>query len=178
MGVVLKKKLNIKRIAELYEKEKDTKVKIKYKAFLLLAKFNNNAAEVARKVGKDRTTIGKWVKQYNEKGITGLVYHRPPGRTPRLSIKEKEIIKDTILNKLPIDFAYEYPAWDGKSLSYHINKTFGVILKVRQCQLLFHELGFTLQRARYAFAKADPIAQEQFKQHVKKNSKTWIIQKK
>jgi transposase len=178
MPVVLKKKLNIGKIEELYRGEKDKKVKIKYKAFLLLDKLDNNAAAVARKTGKDRTTIGKWVKQYNEKGMSSFVYHKPPGRQPRLNKKQKEKIKETILEKLPSNFSYEYPGWDGKSLSHHIKKTYGVILKVRQCQLLFHELGFTLQRARYAFAKADPQKQAKFKKEIKKNSKIWILLKK
>ncbi|MHA1284550.1 MAG: winged helix-turn-helix domain-containing protein [Promethearchaeota archaeon] len=37
-----------------------------------------------------------------------------------------------------------------------------MVLKVRQCQYLLYELGFSLQRPRYKFSKADPKKQEKF----------------
>ncbi|TKJ47208.1 hypothetical protein CEE34_05035 [Candidatus Aerophobetes bacterium Ae_b3a] len=59
----------------------------------------------------------------------------------------------------------EYLGW--ALLSYHLEKRFAVRLQVRQCQNLFHRLGFSLQRPRRQVAKADPEKQEIFK----KNSK-------
>ena len=36
-----------------------------------------------------------------------------------------------------------YTVWDGPALSDYIQKTYGINLGVRQCQRLFHELGFS-----------------------------------
>ncbi|MHA1248632.1 MAG: helix-turn-helix domain-containing protein [Candidatus Helarchaeota archaeon] len=44
----------------------------------------------------------------------------------------------------------------GKSTAFHIEKKFNVKLSVRRTQRILHELGFTLQRPRYKFPKADP----------------------
>ena len=41
---------------------------------------------------------------------------------------------------------YGYNVWDGPSLSAYIKKTYAVKLSVRQCQRLFHTLGFSLVR--------------------------------
>ncbi|GFP31435.1 hypothetical protein HKBW3S34_02355, partial [Candidatus Hakubella thermalkaliphila] len=38
-------------------------------------------------------------------------------------------------------------------------------LGVRQCQRLFHQLGFTLQRPRRQAHEADPLQQEAFKKN-------------
>ncbi|MHA1756625.1 MAG: helix-turn-helix domain-containing protein [Promethearchaeota archaeon] len=57
---------------------------------------------------------------------------------------------------------YELINWERKSVSEHSKNTFGVLLKLRQCQYLLYELGFTLQRPKYAFHKADSEEQEKF----------------
>lgn len=46
-------------------------------------------------------------------------------------------------------------------LSHHLKKQFSVHLRVRQCQNLFHRLGFTLQRPRRQAAKADREEQKE-----------------
>ena len=69
----------------------------------------------------------------------------------------------------PRELGYDFSNWEGKSVSEHIKTKFGVLLKVRQCQYLLHELGFSLQRPRYKFPKADPEKQKEFIQDLKKN---------
>jgi len=178
MPVKFSRKIDVKKVGKLYAREKNKKQKARYQALLLLHKYNNNAAEVGRQLGKDRATIGLWVKKYNEEGLAGLHYQKPPGRPSRLTNKQQQEVKRYILRKLPIEIGWEYPVWDGKSLSYLIKKLFGLEFKVRRCQYLFHEMGFSLQRPRHSFAKADKKKQADFKRQVKKNSKTWILRKK
>ncbi len=45
---------------------------------------------------------------------------------------------------------------DGKSLSWYIENKYGIELKVGRCQELFHELGFSLKRARPVVAGGNP----------------------
>jgi transposase len=40
---------------------------------------------------------------------------------------------------------------------------FGVDIGVRQCQRLFHQLGFRRRKPRPIIANADPVAQRKFK---------------
>jgi len=178
MPAKLTRKLDIKKIKRLHQRKNDKKLKIRYKALLLLQQYKNNTAEVGRRIGKDRVTIGRWVKKYNKQGLKGLVYQKPPGRPPRLTKKQQTQIKQYILRKLPTDIGWEYPVWDGKSLSHLIKKLFSLTIKVRRCQYLFHEMGFSLQKPRHKFPQADKKEQAVFKRHIKKNSKSWTIKKK
>jgi hypothetical protein len=48
-------------------------------------------------------------------------------------------------------------------LSHHLAHKYSVHLKVRRCQSLFHELGFSLQRPRPQAIEADLTKQAAFK---------------
>ncbi|MHA1764668.1 MAG: winged helix-turn-helix domain-containing protein [Promethearchaeota archaeon] len=63
---------------------------------------------------------------------------------------------------------YGFSNWEGKSVSEHIKNKFDIILKVHRYQFLLHHLGFTLQRYRYVFLKADTEEREQFNRDFKK----------
>ncbi|MBN2288052.1 MAG: winged helix-turn-helix domain-containing protein, partial [Candidatus Glassbacteria bacterium] len=52
---------------------------------------------------------------------------------------------------------------DGKLLSYHLKQQFGISLGVRQCQRLFHQLGFRRRKPRPIIANSDPEAQQRYK---------------
>jgi transposase len=63
----------------------------------------------------------------------------------------------------PRELGYTQNLWDGLLLSHHLTKNYSVSLSVRQCQRLFHQLGFSLQRPRRQASEADPLQQETFK---------------
>lgn len=90
-----------------------------------------------------------------------------PGRPSRLSPTHEEKIRKHLLLS-PRKFSYDQNIWDGPLLSHHLEKQFSIYLKVRQCQNLFHKLGFTLQRPRRQASNSNPKQQEEFK----KNSKS------
>jgi len=48
-------------------------------------------------------------------------------------------------------------------LSHHLQEHYAISLSVRQCQRLFHKLGFTLQRPRRQARESDPLQQGAFK---------------
>ena len=155
---------------ELYKDEKNTKLKVRYHALVLMYEFQN-CTTVAELVKKSRTTIQSWVKAFNACGIEAIVPKSPPGRPSSLSEDQKEELKNDILTH-PRELGHEFSNWEGKHVSEHIKNKFGVLLKVRQCQYLLHELGFTLQRPRYKFPKANLKKQKEFVQDFKKS---WIL---
>ena len=97
--------------------------------------------------GEPLRTVQYWVQQFLEKGVEGLRDKPRPGKPSRLNKEQKEELKEDIL-KSPLQLGYSQNDWDGKLLSHHIYKKYQIVLKVRQCQYLFHKLGFTLQRPR------------------------------
>jgi len=129
---------------------------------ILLMCNGSTCAEVATLFDDRLRTVQHWTKSFNERGIDGLRDAPKPGRKPRLLKKDQEILKRD-LRESPRVFGYSQNLWDGKILSHHVKEIFGVDLKVRQCQKLFHDLGFRRRKPRPVIAKADPEAQEAYK---------------
>jgi transposase len=155
-------------LVELYKKEKNAKQKVRYLALVLMHE-KRNCTEVAKTIKMSRRSVQLWVNAFNEEGIGGIIVNSPPGRPSRLSEEQKEELKRDVARH-PRKLGYKFSNWEGKHVSEHVKKRFNVSLKVRRCQYLLHELGFSLQRPRYKFPKADPSKQEEFKREVKKNS--------
>jgi transposase len=129
---------------------------------ILLLCSGETCADVSALFGDGVRTIQYWAKRFNEDGIAGLRDSERPGRRAKLSDEDKEILTED-LRCSPKEFGYTQNLWDGKLLSHHLNQKFNVDLKVRRCQVLFHELGFRRRKPRPVIAKADPEAQDAYK---------------
>lgn len=122
----------------------------------------DSSYEVARFYRHSPRTIQYWVHRLLSNGLAGLWDKNRPGRPAQLSQSEQEKLRNEIRCS-PRELAYDRNLWDGLLLSHHLKEHYGVTLSVRQCQRLFHQLGFTLQRPRREASEADPLQQEKFK---------------
>jgi transposase len=129
---------------------------------ILLIGDGKTCAEVVALFGDSLRTVQYWVKRYNEAGIDGLRDPTRLGRDPKLLPRDKDVLAQD-LRRSPREFGYTQNLWDGKLLSHHLKERFNVELKVRQCQYLFHQLGFRRRKPRPVIAKADREAQEAYK---------------
>ena len=117
---------------------------------------------MAELFGRSRRTIQYWVRHFEQSGFAGLEEVPRCGRPPVLSEALLQAVgKD--LRRSPLEFGYTQNLWDGKLLSHHLAQSYGVKLKVRQCQRMFHQLGFRRRKPRPLIAKADPHAQRNYK---------------
>lgn len=153
-------------LVELYRKEGNSRIKERYQALYLQCE-GNNCTEVAKIIKRSRRTILNWLNAFNESGLEGIVPIRPPGRPSRLSEEQKMKLRDDVLIH-PRDLGYEFSNWEAKSVAFHISEKFDVEIGARQAHRLLHDLGFTLQRPKYCFKKADPKQQEEFIQEFQK----------
>ena len=129
---------------------------------VLLACSGMSCEEIAGVLGRSIRTVQYWIRRFNANGFAGLREEEGRGRPNRLN--EKDIAGINIdLRKSPEALGYAQVMWDGKLLMYHINKKYGKILGVRQCQRLFHKLEFRLRKPRPLIAKADPAIQAAYK---------------
>ena len=131
---------------------------------VLLVSKGYSCLETAKILGHTVKTIENWVNQFNEDSFQGLRDEQRTGRPSSLSDQQLEEIKQ-ILRKDPISLDYEQNLWDGKLLSYHIEKTYGIMISVRQCQRLFHKLEYRQVKPRPISSKSDPKKQESFKKN-------------
>jgi len=108
-------------------------------------------------------TIANWVHFINDTGkIEVLRDKEKPGRTPRLTDQQLLNLQSDI-QQHPSIFKLDANLWDGKILSHHIRKCFGITVKVRQCQRIFKKLGFSLKRSRTMVANGDSEKKKAFK---------------
>ena len=129
---------------------------------VLLVCRGMSSYEVGELFGQDPTTVQRWVRTFETRGLSGLEDQERPGRPSRLTFEQlRGVNRD--LRESPREFGYTQNLWDGKLLSHHIARTKNVVLGVRQCQRLFHQLQFRLRKPRPVIAHADPEAQRAFK---------------
>ena len=118
--------------------------------------------EAARLYGHSPRAIEYWVHRLLSCGLAGLWEGDRPGRPSRLSPSEQQRLGNDI-RRSPRELGYDQNLWDGLLLSQHLQENYAVSLSVRQCQRLFHKLGFSLQRPRRQAHEADPLQQKAFK---------------
>lgn len=131
---------------------------------VLLVAQGVSCSKVAELFGHTTKTIENWVNRFNSDGFSALRDEKRTGRPLKLSEDILEKINDDIRLD-PQDLGYNQNLWDGKLLSYHIKKEYEILLSVRQCQRLFHKLGFRQRTPRPISSKSDPIKQEAFKKN-------------
>ncbi len=129
---------------------------------LLLACNGFNSYEVAQMLGHSPRTVQYWIRRFEESGFAGLEDQPREGRPGAINDElYKQIGQD--LRCSPREFGHPQNLWDGRLLSHHLAKTYKVKIGVRQCQRLFHKLGFRLRKPRPVIANADPEAQLRYK---------------
>lgn len=129
---------------------------------VLLVSQGLNCHRVARYLGQDPVTVQRWVNRFNQRGFAGLQEGERPGRPSSLSRPQWSRL-EADLRRSPADFGYGQNLWDGKILSHHLARRYGVRLGVRQCQRLFGQMGFRRRKPRPLIAQADPAAQAAYK---------------
>ncbi len=118
--------------------------------------------DTARLYGDSARTVEYWVQRLTSSGLTGLLEGNHTGRPGRLSSGELARLRKDI-SRSPRELGYSQNLWDGLLLSHHLAQNYSKHLGVRQCQRLFHQLGFSLQRPRRKASEADAVKQESFK---------------
>lgn len=99
-----------------------------------------SASQIGEMAGISKAAITGWVKAVDEQGFEALRTKQRPGRPRKLSDEQLSEI-DTILQSDPNEQGFK--VWDGSSLSAYISKTYNINLSTRQCQRLFHTLGYS-----------------------------------
>jgi transposase len=121
--------------------------------------------------GNSPRTVSNWIKRLNETGdIESLRSRKQSGRPPRLSEEQRQELT-LLLQDPPEKHGIARNIWDGRSLSACIEERYGIVMKTRTCQRLFHQLGFTLKRARPVVARANEEKKAESKKTSRENSR-------
>lgn len=129
---------------------------------VLLVAQGMSCPQVARVLGDAPRTVVNWVHRFEDRGLSGLEEGIREGRPSRLNPKQFERL-ELVLRKSPREVGIDAGLWDGPTLSAYLQQEFDIVLKVRQCQRLFRQMGFRLRKPRPQVAKADPEIQRTHK---------------
>lgn len=99
-----------------------------------------SASQIGELAGVSKAAVTGWVKTADEQGFEALRTRQRSGRPPKLTEEQLEQI-DAAIQSDPRDYGFK--VWDGPSLSTYIQTRFDVCIGVRQCQRLFHSLGYS-----------------------------------
>lgn len=124
-------------------------------------------SQISKFAGVSRMTVSSWVKIADEKGFDALKLKGHKGRPPKLTGGQLKEIRQTLESEPQ---KYGYHVWDGPSLSDYISSKYNITLSVRQCQRLFHSLGFSLIRPNYIHPRDTKIRMHELP--LKKNQRS------
>lgn len=102
--------------------------------------------EVTRALGLSRPTIYNWLASYREGGMDALKAKDIPGRPPKLDGKKLKWIYDSIVQKSPLQFRFEFALWTREMIRELIYRRFKIKLGLSSVSRLLKQLGLTCQK--------------------------------
>lgn len=135
-----------------HKQTRDKRLADRIKAVLYLH-YGLSYAEIAKLLLFDEVTIRRYEKQFQKKGIDGLLEYRYTGGKSRLTFTQEEELKQF--------FTIQTPQTAMEAVS-DIKKKYDVEYTVIGVTKLLHRLGFVYKKPKLLPAKADKALQEQF----------------
>lgn len=114
-------------------------------------------------------SICNWVNKLNKGGIEALIDKEKTGRNSKLSIVQKEAIKDLVLNRSPEEYQYNSSTWTGLLLIDWIKKQYNIEYKKAQIYNILKDLNLTFQKGKGIYPEA--IDREEKVDALKKTSR-------
>ena len=154
---------------KLYYRNQQQYIRHRLEAIRLLHQ-GSSRLKVCEQVGCSYDTLTSWLRKYLQggfKALTSPIKHQKPSR---LTSEQQQQLKEIILTQLPIDYGIERQMLTGAIISEVIAQRFKVQLKDSRIYELLHELGLSYQRAHRDYANANPKAQFEWVDTVKKTS--------
>lgn len=140
---------------------------------VLYVHFGLSYGEIAKLLMFDEVTVRRYCKQFEEKGIEGLLEYRYSGGQTRLTITQEAQLKL---------FLRDNTKRTAKEVVDHIQKTYAIAFTVIGVTKLLHRLGFTYKKPKLIPGKFDPVKQTEFlktymetKAHLKPNDRLYFL---
>ena len=119
-------------------------------------------AEVARRLGVSRQTVSRWQGRWRDHGTEGLRSLGPPGRAPKLSVAQLDLVERALLRGAKAH-GFDSELWTLGRIAEVIWRTTGVRHHPAQVwRLLRHRMGWSLQRPARRASERDEEAIRQW----------------
>lgn len=115
-------------------------------------------SEVIESLGLNRTSIYRWLRRYEDKGLEGLVEKIAQGPEPKLDEKQRQQVKRWILGKDPRQYGFDFGLWSRRIVQSLIQDKLGVELGLTAVGRLLASLEITPQKPLRRAYERDPQA--------------------
>ena len=120
-------------------------------------------SEVIKSLGLCRTSIYRWLRKYDDRGMEALVEKIAQGREPKLSEKQRQQVKRWILGKDPRQYGFDFGLWSRRIVRALIQEKMGIELGLTAVGRLLASLDITPQKPLRRAYERDPQAVEQWR---------------
>jgi transposase len=158
-----------KELITLAKEVHGAKIGLKIAALLLMIE-GQRPGWISEVLGLSRMTLNRCVRGVNESGTESLKEKPKPGRPACVTPKIAEQL-ERHLEQSPEKYGLSRVRWDGPTMANHLQRQFGIKMKVRQAQNLMHQLGYRLKRASYSYIQAKTEDAKRFCRALKKTEK-------
>jgi transposase len=110
---------------------------------------------IAKDMGVNYRNVYDWINNYRKFGLDGIRNKRKNGgRRPVISTtKNKEMIKDIVLNKPPRTFGYLKNTWSIRLLPTYLTSLLGMNVSPKQTWRIVHDLGIVYKQPKLELEK-------------------------
>ena len=112
--------------------------------------------------GLCRTTIYRWLRAEKKGGEVTLKARKAPGRTPKLTPRQKQQVRRWICGKDPRQYAFDFGLWTRQIVAELIEQKFEIRLGLSSVGRLLAELDITPQKPLRRAYERDPKAVEKW----------------
>jgi len=119
-------------------------------------------SEVMTSLGLCRTTIYRWLRTYQDKGMEALAEKIAQGPEPKLTDKQRQQVKRWILGKDPRQYGFDFGLWSRRIVRALIKEKMGIELGITAVGRLLASLDITPQKPLRRAYERDPQAVEQW----------------
>ena len=121
---------------------------------------------IAKNLGVNYRNVYDWINNYRKyDGIDGIRNKRMnAGRKPVISTdKNKEMVKDIVLNKSPKTFGYLKNTWSIRLLAIYLSSLLEMNVSPMQTWRIIHDLGIVCKRPKLELEKGDDYEEKKGK---------------
>jgi transposase len=133
---------------------------------VLMASRGRKHKTIAQDLGVHRTTVRRWLAQYEARGLDGLVIHWAPGQPARIPSP----LAPTIVNWVqdgPQSCGLDRANWTYEELATHLYRVAGIAIKRTAMQDFCRRQGIRPYRPTYRYLRGNPAAQQAAQEDLK-----------
>lgn len=160
MNVILHDAADRRELRRRAAKENNAKQRDRYRAVLLAATGQLEGDEIAEQLGRSPRFVDEWTGRYRRGGIESLVPRKQPGRRPKLSSEQEQLLKRRLDAGATEDDGV--CTLRGRDICRIIEQEFGVVHTLGGIYDVLRRLGYSSLTPRPRHRKNDPAAMEHF----------------